>query len=303
MGIDKEIELTPHTLRRAFAIYHAEAGLPLPLLQKLLGHASIRTTALYWRNIYNDGGDDTSDILTGKIWLEKPKKLRPKPAEVPIKVDLELPELLVPNLSLSSPPLAEHLTKINQLEEQLNQARQENNNLKFELNNSQEQEETLQNDLDSLNQQNTLLHQAKVQEASEKNQLQQNLTQSQETINQLEKKLTTTESDLSLVKAFNKDLQNNLTQAKQINSNLYQQLQTEQAKNSLLQETNTNLNQQIANQEQNHANLLNTYQTAIKDKQTAETLIQSKKQNAFTQKQRADHYETQLKAIAKNLHQ
>lgn len=43
----KNVELTPHTLRRAFTTYHAEAGLPLPLLQKLLGHSSIRTTALY----------------------------------------------------------------------------------------------------------------------------------------------------------------------------------------------------------------------------------------------------------------
>ena len=33
LGISQEIELTPHTLRRAFATYHAENGLPLPLLQ------------------------------------------------------------------------------------------------------------------------------------------------------------------------------------------------------------------------------------------------------------------------------
>jgi hypothetical protein len=41
----------------------------LPLLQKLLGHSSIRTTALYWQNIYGD--DDLDEILAGKKWLEK----------------------------------------------------------------------------------------------------------------------------------------------------------------------------------------------------------------------------------------
>jgi integrase/recombinase XerD len=47
LNLPASTELTPHTLRRAFATYQAENGLPLPLLQKLLGHKSIRTTALY----------------------------------------------------------------------------------------------------------------------------------------------------------------------------------------------------------------------------------------------------------------
>ena len=63
------MELTPHTFRRAFTTYHANSGMPLPLLQKLLGHSSIRTTALYWQNIY--GENDTEDILIGKKWLEQ----------------------------------------------------------------------------------------------------------------------------------------------------------------------------------------------------------------------------------------
>ena len=47
LAIPSYVELTPHTLRRAFATYHAENGLPLPLLQKLLGHKSIRELRLF----------------------------------------------------------------------------------------------------------------------------------------------------------------------------------------------------------------------------------------------------------------
>lgn len=85
MNLPANIELTPHTLRRGFATYHAETGLPLPLLQRLLGHSSIRTTALYWQNIYGDDGP--SDILVGKKWLErhKPSQNREKePSKSPI---------------------------------------------------------------------------------------------------------------------------------------------------------------------------------------------------------------------------
>ena len=65
MNISQNVELTPHTLRRSFTTYHAENGMPLPLLQKLLGHRSIRTTALYWQNIHGNN-NDTADILAGK---------------------------------------------------------------------------------------------------------------------------------------------------------------------------------------------------------------------------------------------
>lgn len=50
LGIPTNIELTPHTLRRFFATYQANSGMPLPVLQKVLGHSSVRTTALYWKN-------------------------------------------------------------------------------------------------------------------------------------------------------------------------------------------------------------------------------------------------------------
>ena len=47
MNISAKIELAPHTLRRCFATYQAVSGMPLPVLQKVLGHSKISTTALY----------------------------------------------------------------------------------------------------------------------------------------------------------------------------------------------------------------------------------------------------------------
>lgn len=44
-GINKQV--TPHTLRHSFATHLTEAGVPLPIIQKLLGHADIKTTTLY----------------------------------------------------------------------------------------------------------------------------------------------------------------------------------------------------------------------------------------------------------------
>ena len=86
MNISGSIELSPHTLRRSFATYHAEAGLPLPLLSKLLGHSSVRTTALYWINTYHPDDDDDSNtgaILIGKNWLEK-EEHEPEQPKTPI---------------------------------------------------------------------------------------------------------------------------------------------------------------------------------------------------------------------------
>jgi integrase/recombinase XerD len=50
MNINGNTELSPHTLRRCFATYNAISGMPLPVLQKVLGHSKISTTALYIRD-------------------------------------------------------------------------------------------------------------------------------------------------------------------------------------------------------------------------------------------------------------
>lgn len=241
-------ELTPHTLRRAFATYNAENGLPLPLLSKLLGHKSVRTTALYWMNIYNDDGNDTDDILTRKAWLEKPKKPQPEP-DNPIKVNLEeLPELPAPNLLASEPP-PNYLSKINHLEEKLSQVQRENKSLKSENND-------LQQDLSELSQQNTILQQQKSQETIKKEKIQQELSEAHQTINQLEKELTAAGD--------------NLNQEQQINSNLRQQLQSEKQNNQSLRKTNANLASKIQVDKQTITNLQKDLQNAIKDKYTAE---------------------------------
>jgi site-specific recombinase XerD len=49
MQLPARIELAPHTLRRCFATYNALNGMPLPVLQKVLGHASLSSTSVYVR--------------------------------------------------------------------------------------------------------------------------------------------------------------------------------------------------------------------------------------------------------------
>ena len=49
-NIAENVELAPHTLRRCFATYQAISGMPLPVLQKVLGHSKVSTTALYVRD-------------------------------------------------------------------------------------------------------------------------------------------------------------------------------------------------------------------------------------------------------------
>jgi integrase/recombinase XerC len=44
-GITKKV--SPHSLRHTFASYKAKAGVPLPMLQDMLGHAKLSTTQIY----------------------------------------------------------------------------------------------------------------------------------------------------------------------------------------------------------------------------------------------------------------
>ena len=44
-----------------------------------MGHSSIRTTALYWKNIYQEPNNDLGPILAGKKWLENKEQPEPPP--------------------------------------------------------------------------------------------------------------------------------------------------------------------------------------------------------------------------------
>ncbi len=57
-GINK---VHPHTLRHSFAIHCLFSGVPLPVLQKLLGHSSILTSMIYLRVVQQD----TRQFLSG----------------------------------------------------------------------------------------------------------------------------------------------------------------------------------------------------------------------------------------------
>jgi integrase len=84
LGISTNIELTPHTLRRCFATYQANSGMSLPILQKVLGHSSIRTTALYWKNSEDLKEKFISDKwLNGKVPKEPTKPIENKLPELP----------------------------------------------------------------------------------------------------------------------------------------------------------------------------------------------------------------------------
>ncbi|CAJ0629813.1 15418_t:CDS:2 [Entrophospora sp. SA101] len=83
-----------------------------------------------------------------------------------------------------------------------------------------------------------------------------------------------------------------LKQTQAENSNLKLLVQSNKQNNQLLKETNTNLTHKIQADEQNHTNLINAYQKALNDKARAELFAE--KEN-----QRANHYQQQLKTIAK----
>lgn len=272
LKISKKVELTPHTLRRSFTTRHAEAGLPLPLLQKMLGHSSPRTTALYWQNTFDQDqqdnhqkNDDTDDILQGKKWLErhKPSQNREKePPKLPSGENFlgiaKNPEPITTNkkpvqqdnslliaeaepksaiVNYQPKPLIREISQniaVGQISPK-NQGNEVQAKQKFSLNTNEEFP--------------VIINQ-------EKQQIQQDLTKKDKIIERLKQELVK-EQEKRIIAEIN------LATQKQTNNNLHQQLQAER-------KINTNLTLKIQVYEQNYPNLQTTYQNTLKDKQTAE---------------------------------
>jgi hypothetical protein len=97
LNISQNIELTPHTLRRWFTTHNALNGVPMPILQKALGHANIKTTSGYWKG--------SVDIREFGGWLE-PDSSPKEPEEIPkVKVgdNPQLPRAPQIPLKLANP--------------------------------------------------------------------------------------------------------------------------------------------------------------------------------------------------------
>ncbi|CAJ0749081.1 13656_t:CDS:2 [Entrophospora sp. SA101] len=258
---EAEIELTPHTLRRTFTTYHAENGIPLPLLQKLLGHSSIRTTALYWRNIYGDGNNDTADILAGKKWLENKGKRPP----TPIAENFASPKVdTFPEIPKNSESLFIDQRSIIPKKKII---QQDNPPLLTEI-----KEKPITN------------YQSQPLISEIPSQTPRIIKSKKEPQNQKE--------NILLVKIRN--LEERLKQIQTENNNLKSLVQSEKQNNQLSKETITNLTHKIQSDKPNHTNLINAYQKAFNDKVKAEIIVKQ-------EKQRADNYQQQLKTITKKI--
>ncbi|CAI2180989.1 6694_t:CDS:2 [Funneliformis geosporum] len=197
VNLSANIELTPHTLRRSFATYHAESGLLLPLLSKLLGHSSVRTTALYWVNIHPD------DIFTAN----KHANLRPQLTTKNQKIAELAGELA--QLTTEKEILQSDLASLN---EQNAALRQELSVLSQQKAQETSQWEQIQQNLTEVNQ--TINHLEQKLTATE-----YNLNQAQQTNNRLCQQLQTErETNANLTAKLNSYEQNhiNLLNAYQI---------------------------------------------------------------------------------------
>ena len=93
MNIAANVELTPHTLRRCFTTHNALNGVPMPVLQKVLGHKNIRTTSGYWkgsvdiRNFAEWLGSDSGPKESGEVPVVKIDNASPEAPKIPTKLE------------------------------------------------------------------------------------------------------------------------------------------------------------------------------------------------------------------------
>jgi hypothetical protein len=246
LNVGVNVELTPHTLRRSFTTYHAENGLSLPILSKMLGHASVRTTALYWRNIHQEpDNDDIGSILAGKNWLEKKKTPHsPTMENFPKRPFLNLEPII------RDKPVILHQKPIQQGNSLLNSRKQE-------------KKPTITN-----YQPKSVISQVPVQQKLFLN----ITTQSKEISEQLPPITSESEKEQVLLAKIKK--------LEAENSNLKSLVQSAKQNNQLLNKTLANLTHKIQADKQNHTNLINAYQKAFNDKVKAELFAEREKQRA-----------------------
>lgn len=240
--------------------------MPLPLLQKLLGHSSIRTTALYWRNVNRDCDDDNDigGILAGKKWLENREK---EPPQLPSENFPEIPKNPEPIFTDKKPVIPKQKSsKISGEQEK-----------KSVITNFQPK--SVINQAPPKSSRTILPNVSKTIQQSEISQSLPLITNHKEPQNKKEQIL------LQEIKQLRE-------QSKQIqaeNSNLKILVQSEKQNNQLLNKTITNLTHQIQADKQNHTNLINAYQKAFNDKVKDEKKV--------------NYYQQQLKTINETLKQ
>lgn len=283
LNIGSEIELTPHTLRRCFTTHNALNGVPIPVLQKALGHANIRTTSCYWRG--------SVDIREFGEWL-KPQNDQPAPEETSET-----------KIKDNSPKEPEILTKLEaQITSPLPNRELEPKNKKiFSLNHkNQKLKETNQKKIKQL-----VGYRERVRDSSTKNNslivkytklnnsakikkvlLESNPQKLKERKNQ--EKFFSTGKQLPVISKKGQSDQKEqflLERIKQLEKELFQ-----------VQAENNNLTNQLAKSDQTK------FSDEQEKKELAVKLADSEKL-IQTEKQRADHYQQQLKFIAKSLYQ
>lgn len=99
LNIPANVELTPHTLRRCFTTHNALNGVPIPILQKALGHKNIRTTSHYWKGSVDirEFGEWLEDDFSPKEPEEIPKNKiddspqLPNSPQIPLKLENPIP--------------------------------------------------------------------------------------------------------------------------------------------------------------------------------------------------------------------
>ncbi|CAG8525990.1 24632_t:CDS:2 [Racocetra persica] len=104
LNLEKSTELSPHTLRRSFTTYHAEQGVPLPLLQKILEKPKSQPLPAK-PTIFSP--TEKEEITSGQEngFLPIFEENSPKRAKNAILPESKNPKILIQNQPQNQPPI------------------------------------------------------------------------------------------------------------------------------------------------------------------------------------------------------